>query len=482
MSAAENRHPSILLVNPPAEVPRECYDTPNYPAVGIAYIAAYLLSHGMDCNVLDAKLARQSLQQTIDSIIEQNPRILGLTAMTHMVVTAHKIAAAVKQQCPETVIVLGGFHATFLPERTLQEFAHFDYIISGEGEIAFHKLCAALLDGTDPIDIPGLACRRDGQIRSNGRGETVDDLDELGMPAWQLFPPAQMYPIVSHRGCPFACNFCSRPYGRKVRKRSVEHVIAEMKRNIDEFGCRATDFYDETFTVQKPFVSGLCRSIVEHGIHHQTRFMAYVHARTINEEIARLMKQANFEEVGFGVESGNPEIMRNMKKGVGADDVIRAARILRRVGLKFSAYFIIGHPHETRATVRDTINLAVRVNPDSVAFGLMVPYPGTQIWELATAGQGGYKLLSVNWADFNKQIGHALELDSLPRRTMERLQLQAYLEVYLRNLRLREMAQAIWINRKRIAFILHKLIRKGKQAATSSWLERKTLPAGARST
>ncbi len=470
---------SILLVNPPAEVPRECYDTPDYPAIGIASVAGYLIKNGVECSVIDGKLSRLSVDDTIQEIIGRRPRILGLTAMTHMIVTAHRIASAVKAQCPDTIIVLGGFHASFLPERTLREFPSFDYIVVGEGEIAFHKFVRAVFDGGDPAEIQGIAGRRGGAIRVNGRGEIADNLDDLGMPAWELFPRARMYPVMSQRGCPFGCNFCSRPYGRKVRRRSVPHVIAEIKRNIEQFGCTVTDFYDETFTVNKKHAAELCRAIIAEGINRKVRFWAYVHANTIDLPTARLLKEANFSSVGFGVESGNPQIMARMKKNVGPEDVLRAARVLREAGLDFAAYFIIGHPNETRETAWDTIRLAAKVNPNSVAIGLMVPYPGSEIWELATHSQGGYKLIGVNWEDFNKQIGNALELENLPRRTMERLQLQGYLYVYLRNLRFREMFEAIWINRKRIAFILRKLIRPSRRVASSSWLEpsRQTLPA-----
>ncbi len=460
----------VLLVNPPAEIVRECYDTPDYPAIGIGYVAGYLQSHGVPCAVIDGKLARRTLADVIDEIVERGPRVLGLTAMTHMIVTAHKIAAVVKARSPRTTVVLGGFHGSFLPERTLREFPSFDHIVVGEGEIAFLKLVRAVQAGEDPSGIQGVASREGEHVRLNGRGEIPEHLDELGMPAWELFPPAKMYPVMSQRGCPFGCNFCSRPYGRKLRQRSVPHVIAEMKRNIERFGCTVTDFYDETFTVRKDYVADLCRAIVDEGIDRRVRFWAYVHANTIDVPTARLMKAANFTEVGFGVESGNLQIMRRMQKGVGPDDVLRAAGIFREAGLKFGAYFIIGHPHETEAAVRDTIRLAAKVNPDSVAFGLMVPYPGTEIWEMVTRGQGGYKLISVNWEDFNKQIGNALELENLPRKTMERLQLEAYLTVYLRNLRFRELLGAAWSNRRRIAFILGKIIHKTPRAATSSWL------------
>lgn len=461
----------ILLVNPPAEVARECYDTPDYPHIGLAYIAGYLRDRGIASAVIDGKLARKTVDRTIAEIIEHRPRILGLTAMTHMIATAHRIAREVKSSLPDTVIVLGGFHGSFLPERTLREFPCFDYIVVGEGEIAFHKLVLAVLSGGDPGDIPGIARRNGDQIRLNGRGEVHENLDDHGLPAWDLFPPAKMYPVMTQRGCPFGCNFCSRPYGRKNRQRSIAHIVAELERNLEHFGNTHTDFYDETFTVRKDHVSKLCEAIVERGIHRKTSFWAYVHANTIDLPTARLMKRANFKSVGFGVESGNPEIMKRMKKGVGPEDILRAAKVLREAKLHFSAYFIIGHPNETKATARDTIRLAAKVNADNVAIGLMVPYPGTEIWDLATRGKGGYKLISVNWEDFNKQIGNAIELESLSRKQMEWLQLKGYLYVYLRNFRFREMFEAAWINRKRVAFIVGKLIRRTRRVATSSWLE-----------
>jgi radical SAM superfamily enzyme YgiQ (UPF0313 family) len=246
--------------------------------------------------------------------------------------------------------------------------------------------------------------------------------------------------------------------------------VAELGRTVDQSGCSHVDFYDETFTVRKDFVNDLCNAIIETNLHKKLTFWSYVHANTIDLPTAMKMKKAGFREVGFGVESGNAEIMKRMQKGVRRDDVIRAATIFRQVGLKFATYIIIGHPHETKRSVKDSIDLAVELNPDSVAFGIMTPYPGTQIWEMAIRGEGGYKMLSMNWEEFNKQIGSALELTTLSRRQMELLQLRAYLSVYLRTFRFREMFQAITANRKRIAVILRKLIAPSGETASASWL------------
>lgn len=472
-------HVPVMLINPPAEVPRECYDKPNYPAIGIGYVAGYLKTNGIPVRVIDGKLSRLTVSQTIDQVLAGQPRILGITSMTHMIVTAHKIAQAIKRESPETTILLGGFHGSFLPERTLREFPAFDHICVGEGEIASLKFVTAALARRDPADIPGIASRVNGQVRVNGRGEIPEHLDQLGMPAWELFPRAEMYPIMSQRGCPFGCNFCSRPYGRKLRSRSPEHVVAELKRSLEKYHCKEINFYDETFTVRKEFVRNLCAEIVRSGLKGRLRLWAFVHANTIDLPTARAMRDAGFDGVGMGVESGNDQIIRNMDKGIGIADILRAGKILKQAGLTCSAYFIIGHPHETVPAVWDSIRLAIRLNPDMVAFGIMTPYPGTKVWDMATQGKGGYKMIAVSWEDFNKQIGNAIELETMSRKTMERLQLLAYLNFYVRTLKFRQLAKVLRKNYDRIPILLRKLIsQNGNEGlvGSSSWLEDSAKP------
>ncbi len=469
---------TVLLVNPPAEVPQECYDKPNYPAIGIAYVAGYLKSHDIPVSVIDAKLARMNVSQTIAAIREAAPRILGLSSMTHMIVTTHKIAQAVKQTHPDTIIVLGGFHGTFLPERTLREFPHFDYVCVGEGEMAFHEFVTTVNRGEDPSEIQGIASRQGETIRVNGRGQVPGHLDDLGMPAWELFPAAEMYPVMSQRGCPFSCQFCSRPYGRKLRSRTPEHVAAEILRSYEKFNCRQIDFYDETFTVRKDYVKALCDAIEHSGLANKMRFWAYVHANTIDLPTAQAMKRVGFQGAGMGVESGSSRIMSSMGKGVDQEDVMRAAKIFKDAKLHFAAYFIIGHPNETVAEVKETIRLAARLNPDTVAFGIMTPYPGSELWDMVTRGEGGYRMITSTWEDFNKQTGKALELQTMSRKTMERLQLQAYLTVYVRNFRFREMYEAIRTNYRRIMLILKKLVlpARSDEPGSSSWFHGSAKP------
>jgi len=165
-----------------------------------------------------------------------------------------------------------------------------------------------------------------------------------------------------------------------------------------------------------------------------------------------------------------------MNKGVTLERIVEASQIFKEAGINLGCYFIFGHPFETEQTIRDTIRFATKLNPYAVGFGLMTPYPGTEVWDLATKGEGGYKVIAVKWEDFNKQIGSSLELENLSRKTMERLHLEAYLTVYLRNFRFRELTRVAWDNRGRIFFIIKKLITGSIEGSSSSWLEGSAAP------
>jgi anaerobic magnesium-protoporphyrin IX monomethyl ester cyclase len=388
-------------------------------------------------------MSRLSLDQTVERIVALRPRVLGIGAMTPMVMTAAEVAARVKEQLPEVRTVLGGFHATFLPERSLEEFASFDHVAVGESEVSFCELVRRVLAGEPCDDIPGIWSRTITGCTHNGRGSIPPTLDELGEPGWHLFDPADLaahcttLPVMGVRGCPFACNFCSRPYGRKVRKRAPSAIVDEIARDVEDFGVRKLHFYDETFSVDHRHTHELCLDIVDRGI--DVEWTCTVHANTVDADLARLMQQAGCSHVGYGVESGDPAILKAMGKGVDKARIERARRILKEVGITTMAFFIFGHPNETRRSIWRTIRFAVRLNPDVAAIGILVPYPGTDTWELAIRGEGGYRKLSPDWRDYNKQLGNAVELEAVPRREVEFYQLLAYVLIYLCNGRFRDL-------------------------------------------
>jgi anaerobic magnesium-protoporphyrin IX monomethyl ester cyclase len=444
--AFEREQYDVVLLYPPAEEILEIYDVPEFPNIGIAYVGAYLESHGgITPACIDARMSRLSIDATVERIVALEPKVLGIGAMTPMVLTAALVAARIKERLPDVRTILGGFHATFLPERSLEEFPEFDHVAVGESEVSFCEFIRRALAGEPCDDIPGIWSRAVVGVTRNGRGTIPPTLDELGAPGWHLFDRDDLsaycntLPVMGVRGCPFACNFCSRPYGRKVRKRTPALIADEIARDVAEFGVAKLHFYDETFSVDHRHTAELCRDILARGL--SLEWTCTVHANTVDLELARLMKRAGCSYVGYGVESGDPEILKAMGKGVDRDRIIRARRILGEAGITTMGFFIFGHPNETRGSIWQTIRFAVQLNPDVAAIGILVPYPGTETWELATRGKGGYQKLSPDWRDYNKQLGNAVELVAVPRREIEIYQLLGYTLIFLLNGRFRDFAR-----------------------------------------
>ncbi len=435
----EKKQYDIVLIEPPNKYLVERWDQPNFPAIGVAYIGNYLEKKtNITSAIIDGKLGRQTVQKTIDEAVALKPKIIGISAMTHIVNVAAFISSEIKKKLPNVITVLGGFHATFLPEKTLKEFPTFDYVSVGEGEIAWSKFANAILNKTGSTEnIKGMWYEKNGTVVSMGRGEIPTTLDKLGEPGWHLFDQDVInkycgdIPVIGMRGCPFSCNFCSRPYGQIVRLRSPKKIVDEIEKNQKKYGINYFDFWDETFTVNKPHAHELCKEIIKRKLNIQ--FFCQTHANTFDLETAKLMKEAGCNYAGLGVETGNDEILKKMKKGAKKENILRARNILKEAGIRACCFLIIGHPNETYKSIFDTIRFAAKVNCEETAIGIMVPYPGTEIYDMALKGEGGYVKMSFDWDDYNKQLGNAIELKNISRRQLEFFQLTAYFWLYVVN-------------------------------------------------
>lgn len=431
----------VLLINPSPEVfVQDQYY--NIPPLGLGYIAAYLESKSIECSVIDAKMEKLNRSQIVERVCEESPDIVGITAMTHEIVRANQIAADIRKKISPKAIIIGGAHATALPEETLEQFDSFDISVFGEGEYTLYEIAERIKrmgNSKQLDDIKGCAFRRDGKIHVNDRREWIVNLDELPFPAWHLFPQTTEYPIYTERGCPYRCIFCMRVLGNRLRKRSPENVIQEIEMLVHEFHAERIIFRDETFGVDKNRDRQLLKYIIERGINKKIRWSVNSRVNIAEKEFYLMMKEAGCTRVEFGIESGNQEILDTIKKGITLQQAEEAVKMAKEVGLKTACFFILGHPGETIDTINDTINFASKLNPDDFAFGIMVPYPKTEIAEMAAKGEGGYRLLSTDWASYDKYLGNALELKNITRDQLEKLQSKAYLYMYLKNLRFREL-------------------------------------------
>lgn len=430
------------------------------PLLSLVYLASYLRKHEVSVGIVDAMFDSLSQQETIERIVRRCPRLVGITAMTHEISQAAEIAEAVRRSLPQTRIVIGGPHCTALPARTLEEFNAFDFGICGEGEHTLAQLYGALKTERDEFDnIPGLVFRQNGEVVVNSLRERINDLDSLPPPAWDLYQPSERYRVFGSRGCPFKCIFCMRVLGDKVRFRSAKNVVDEIEWLVDRYHPRVINFSDETFIVRHKWVLKICDDMIRRGLPKKIKWTCNGRVNMTDEKLFARMKEAGCTRIGFGIESGNEDILKVAQKGITPQQIREAIAICKRVGLETEAFYILGFPGETRKTAMDTIRLAAELNTTTAAFGIMVPYPGTKVAEMVKRGEGGYRMISKDWTDFDKHLGNALELNTLSRKQLEGLQIKAYLWFYLRNFRFTDLAKFFWDKRKAVRWMAKKLLK-----------------------
>ncbi len=435
----------VVLVNPPPyQLVEPYYDTPPYPRTAIAFLAGYLRQHDVDVGVVDCKYDRLNYSDGIQKVLELSPDIVGFTAFSNEIVQAAQFATLLKDREPRIITLVGGVHFTAIPEQTLREFPDFEFGIAGEGEESLVEFTCYV--GNKNTEIPAGVCFVDkaGTFKRGPERVPIRDQDTLPNPAWDLFRPADEYILHTSRGCPFACTFCMNPNGRLVRPRSPESVIGELD-YIYSFANPSRIFFgDEIFTVKKDRIRHLCQLLIEHGYPERFSWKCQTHVACIDQDLADLMKKSNCRTTGLGIESGDDMLLMNMGKSTNAKLIWDAVRVLKRAKIKFESYFILGQPNETMESAKRTIDFAVKLNPDIPILGIMVPYPGTKIAEMVAKGEGGYKRLSANWNDYNKQFGNSIEFEDLSRWRLELLQLYGYLKVFLANGRFLDLARFAW--------------------------------------
>ena len=433
----------ILIINVPIKSIVEQYDIPDYPAIALGYLYSYLKARQADVHVIDTKLERLSFETVIKRVQDIKPDIIGISSMTHEISTCGELCDLLKKINSNIITVVGGVHITALPEETLKTFSGFDIGIVGEGEEVLYNLVENI---NDLNRIRGIVFRENGSVVLNQAAPVINNLDSLPLPDWSPFPKSSRYHIITARGCPFRCSFCMTPYGKEVRERSPENVLTELKTTIENFDPDYYRFNDETFGFNVRRANLILDYIIDNKLDKIPK-SASMRANIVTEETLKKMKRAGFDYIDYGVESGNEEILKRVHKSVTLKQTENAIAMTKKAGIRVGANFILGHPYETWDTAMETINYAVKLNADFNAIGIMCPYPGTEVYDLAMKGKGDYILLSTDWKDYNKQIGNALELKNLNRKQLEKLQIIGYLKILAWNFRFLDLIKFIWQNR-----------------------------------
>ena len=271
-------------------------------------------------------------------------------------------------------------------------------------------------------------------------------MKDLPFPAWDLFPSIRALPVMTQLGCPFACVFCCHNSTRVVRYRPVEHVLEEVDWLLRTFDPTSINFVDETFGLQPDRSLRLLEGLARLNRRRQVRFSAQTRVDHVTEDLVRAMKRAGFGVVELGVESGDPAILSLSGKDTRIETVEEAVRMAGAGGLDVWLKFMLGLPGETVQSIRRSIDLSVRLNPARLSVAVVVPYPGSQVFEWARRGQQGYRLVSRDWRDFDKYAGKCVRMEGLSPRRLQWMQARMYLETLLRNGRAGDLCRMVLQN------------------------------------
>ena len=388
----------ILLFNPPGAV--SVYDksriraaVPRLPSLSLAMIAGALKEDGADVMIEDLSLCPPgAADDAVASAVKAfKPDFAGVTATTPLVYEAVRISDRVKEISRNICTVIGGPHASALPLETLRE-SSFDINVAGEGEWAIKKIIKGEKPGPDDGIYLRDAATAAGVPAAGGRGHSMT-LDSLPFPALGLFKTEKyacpkviarrnpVGPIEISRGCAFNCSFCNKTvHGNRFRIKSAGRVIEEL-RALKRLGYREFHVLDDQFTTDINRAKVICEEIIRACLDMPWNLRTGIRVDKVDGEFLALAKRAGCYQIGVGFESGSQKCLDEVGKGITVQQAYRAVREIRNAGIESAGFFILGFPHDTAETMEETINFAINLDPDYAKATILVPFPGTRLYE-----------------------------------------------------------------------------------------------------
>jgi len=394
----------ILFVRPHSTVPSAA------PPLGLLYLSAYLRAHSPQhhISICDARFKEYSFDQIERIILEERPDLLGITSFSMENKEAHEIAKRGKSHFPQMPVVVGGPYATSDYTQALSD-TNIDIAVIGEAERSFHQLVTALdggglSNGSAWTDVRELAYRKNGSIVKTEMREFVENLDELPYPAWDLvkleeyfqrrgtrkrtsFNQHQMkqrvLSIFTTRGCPYRCTYCHNLFGKKLRKRSVENVIGELRLMKDKYGAEEVEIIDDIFNLDLDRAKQIFHRVIEEKLDFKFSFPNGLRTDRLDDEILDLFKQGGVYRLVFAIESGTPRVQKLIKKNLDLEKAQSNIALASKRGFSMGGFFMMGFLDETEEEIWNTINFALQSKLQTAAFFIVTPFPNTEIWEEA---------------------------------------------------------------------------------------------------
>jgi anaerobic magnesium-protoporphyrin IX monomethyl ester cyclase len=401
----------VLLINPPYPV----VESLTMP-LGLLYLGARLEQGGHEVLLEDLQLSRSPLSRLQQTLNRFRPDLAGVTSFSINLPMAARILQKIKSLFPGAITVWGGPHVSFDDLNILQQYQAIDVVVRGEGEETLLEVANRAEKGEAFHDLLGISWRGyDGNLYQNPPRPFREDLDRLPRPAWHLLKLSQYRAfgdgasVMTSRGCPHRCVFCvgRKMIGAKGRFRKPEAVVDEMEALV-RLGFRRIRIEDDLFTFRKERALAICQELDRRRL--SIRWRGYSRVDTIDAELLQWMKRTGCERLLYGAESGSPEILKKIRKGITPEQTRRAVEMTREAGIGVLASFVLGLPGETPQTLRQTLDFAESLRVP-YTLNLLTPYVGTEVREKAE--EWGIRVLSHEWRDY----GQGQPLTSTPAVT-----------------------------------------------------------------
>jgi len=409
-----------------------------WPPITLALLGTIAQKWG-PVRLLDGDVEDLSMDELLMDLLAFAPDLVVVNTGFPSIDSDMAIAKRIKEAIPETRVLAFGVYFTMLEKQAFENYPFLDFCITGEPEMTFVELLQSLnQEQPARTEIHGLMYREGSELHVNPPRPLLEDLDELPLPdrgllkneRYRLPHNNKVFTLINTaRGCPYSCTYCivKTYYGRKARRHSLERILEEVQDCREKYGIQDFLFWEEVFSLDKDFVRGFCRGVIDKG--WNIRWAATTRVTAVDAETLDLMKRAGCYLIGLGIESGSQSILDFARKGQKLEDVRRAVKLAKQAKIQTMGHFIFGLPGETRETAEGTIRFMVDLDLDYMQCYCAVPYPKTELGELAK-GQGWIR--SEKWSDYDFGGNSILQTNTMKPEDVDYFRRKAFRRFYFR--------------------------------------------------
>jgi len=409
----------------------------HWPPLNLAYLAAIAEREGHEVEIIDGEAEGISIDEMVERTKYFSPSIVGITGTTPFYHICVELAKKIKEKKPDVTTIIGGPHITVLKEKAFNDC--FDYAFIGESE----KTWEGFLRRKSFSEIGGILYREpNGEIISSGPSQQIGDINDLPIPARHLLKlhnytlgtadgTKKFTTIMTMRGCPFKCIFCStKVFGNNTRRRSPLKVVKEIKECRDKYDIWHFMFLDDTLTLNRQHTIDICDLLIKEKL--GITWEGSTRANLVDEELIKKMVQAGLKRLSFGLETVDETMRETMKKNVPLDRYIEANKLTNKYGIETFNSCMIGLPGETEDTIRATLKFLRQSKEIKQAnISIAVPYPGTELYDMALKEEHGLKLVVKDFSQFKRYNAAVMQVGDLLPEDLISAQNEAFASIYV---------------------------------------------------